>query len=201
MGRCCEMVARQVNEEGSKVQVQASYASAVAKKYPEQVVIAIAKDSSGKYNPITLGWTMITSGQPPMMAISIGLGRHSLGAVRHSGEFVLAFPSVAMSEDTLFFGSRSGRDVNKLAARGTGTQLATELDCVLLSDAVANFECVVEGEMLTGDHVLFVGRLVAAHTNEDADVGRLYNFGGGDFGQAIQSTSQTGARSNSTASL
>jgi flavin reductase (DIM6/NTAB) family NADH-FMN oxidoreductase RutF len=51
----------------------------------------------------------------------------------------------------------------------------------LLSDAVANFECVLESELLTGDHVIFAGRIVAAHVNEDPDVVRLYNLGGGEF--------------------
>ena len=168
------------------MQAQTSYALAVARKYPEQVVIAVAKDASGKCNPITLGWTMITSGEPPMMAISIGVGRHSLEAVRQSGAFVLSFPSVAMEEDTLYFGTYSGRDRDKLAERRTATKRASEIDCVLLSDAVANFECRVVDEMTTGDHVLFVGRVVAAHANQDPDVERLYNFGGGAFGRAAR---------------
>lgn len=46
------------------MQVQTIYRKAISRKYPEQVVIAIAKDAQGKYNPITLGWTMITSGSP-----------------------------------------------------------------------------------------------------------------------------------------
>ena len=52
------------------MQRAASYDEAIGRKYPEQVVIAIARDSDGKFNPITLGWVMCTSGKPPMMAIS-----------------------------------------------------------------------------------------------------------------------------------
>ena len=50
---------------------------------------------------------------------------------------------------------------------------------MLLSEAVANFECVLETELTTGDHMLFVGRVVAAHVNADERVARLMNFGGG----------------------
>jgi len=167
------------------MQVKTRYEKAVARKYPEQVVIAIAKDAQGKFNPITLGWTMITSGQPPMMAISIGYGRYSLSAVRQSREFVISFPSSTMASDMLFFGTKSGRDVDKLAACGTKTQPATEIDGVLLADAVANFECKLEAELETGDHVLFVGRIVASHTNEDQTVHRLYNLGKGKFKGAL----------------
>jgi flavin reductase (DIM6/NTAB) family NADH-FMN oxidoreductase RutF len=51
------------------MQKQVEYSEAVKTKYPEQVVITIAKDRQGKANPVTLGWTMIVSGNPPMMAL------------------------------------------------------------------------------------------------------------------------------------
>ena len=161
------------------MQVETSYAEAIVRKYPEQVAIAIAKDSAGKYNPITLGWTMITSGDPPMMAISVAHQRHSLGAIRQAKAYVISFPSAAMAEEALFFGTKSGRDIDKLAALKTATQPAKEIDCVLLADAVANFECVLEGEMTTGDHVILAGRVVAAHMNDDISVRRLYTLGSG----------------------
>jgi hypothetical protein len=53
------------------MQKQVEYAEAVKTKYPEQIVIAIAKDSAGKANPITLGWTMFASGNPLMMAYRV----------------------------------------------------------------------------------------------------------------------------------
>jgi flavin reductase (DIM6/NTAB) family NADH-FMN oxidoreductase RutF len=51
------------------------------------------------------------------------------------------------------------------------------IDSVLLADAVANFECRVVSEMQTGDHVIFVGQVVASHVNEDASRKRLYSVG------------------------
>jgi flavin reductase (DIM6/NTAB) family NADH-FMN oxidoreductase RutF len=158
------------------MQVAVPYPEAIVRKYPEAVVIALAREAGGKCNPITLGWTMITSHQPPMMAISVGATRYSLGVIRKAGEFVIAFPSAQMAEDALFFGTNSGRDLDKLAARGTPTQPADEVDGLLLADAVANFECRLEGELETGDHVILVGRIVAAHVNQDASLQRLYTL-------------------------
>jgi len=164
------------------MQMTTSYDEAVAHKYPEQVVVAIARDAQGKCNPIALGWTMFCSMQPPLVAIAVNLGHHSTAAIRHARAFVLAMPSVAQAEDTLYFGSVSGRDVDKLAVRGTATQPADKIDCVLLADAVVNLECVLQNEFITGDHAIFVGRVVAAHTNGDAGVKRLYSLGGGKLG-------------------
>ncbi len=158
------------------MQIQTSCEQAINRKYPEQVAIAIVKDAQGKYNPITLGWTMITSHRPPMMAISVGHTRHSLGALRQAREFVICFPASTMSEDALFCGTKSGRDLDKLAERGTETQPATVIDGVLFADAVANFECKLESELETGDHVLFVGRVVASYVNETGETHRLYTL-------------------------
>jgi flavin reductase (DIM6/NTAB) family NADH-FMN oxidoreductase RutF len=47
-----------------------------------------------------------------------------------------------------------------------------------LSDAVANFECRLVGEMETGDHFIFVGEVVRCHVNEDT-LDRLYTVGPG----------------------
>ena len=159
------------------MQIAAAFDNAELRKYPSEVVVAIARDSLGKHNPITLGWSMFTSHNPPMLAISVGLQRHSLDAIRQSGEFVIAFVSPEMAGDTLYFGTYSGRDEDKLAVRGTKTQPATEIDSVILSDAVSNFECVLDGELQTHDHVIFAGRVVASHMNQDPGVQRLYNVG------------------------
>lgn len=159
------------------MQVPTTYEEATARKYPEQVAIAIAKDRQGKFNPITLGWIMFTSHQPPMMAISVGLTRYSLEAIRQAREFVLCFPSSAMASEALLYGTKSGRELDKLAASKVKTQPATVIDAVLLADAVANFECKLVSEVQTGDHVLFVGQVMAAHVNEDRTLDRLYSLG------------------------
>ena len=159
------------------MQVETTYDQAAIRKYPEAVAIAIAKDPQGKHNPITLGWVMTTSHEPPMFAFSVGLTRYSLEAIRFAGQFVISYPSEAMAEESLLFGTQSGRDMDKIAESGAPTQPATKIDGVLLADAVANFECELEGEMVTGDHVIFVGRVVASHMNKDRAVQRVYTVG------------------------
>ncbi len=147
------------------MQKQVEYAEAVKTKYPEQIVIAIARDKGGKANPITLGWTMFASGDPLMMAIAVAAGHYSVKAIEHSKCFTVAYPSAEMAQAALFFGSHSGRDTDKLAETGCRTEPAKQIDSVLLSDAVANFECVEESRVQAGDHIIYIGRVVAAHVN------------------------------------
>ena len=160
------------------MQKQVEYAEAVRTKYPEQVVIAIARDKNGKANPITLGWTMFASGNPLMMAIAVAAGHYTVKAIEHSKCFTLVYPSAEMAEDALFFGSRSGRDTDKLAESHCRTEPAKQIDSVLLSDAVANFECVEESRLPAGDHIIYIGRVVAAHVNTEPRK-RLYTVAPG----------------------
>ncbi len=159
------------------MQIKTAVGQAMNRKYPEPIAIAVAKDAQGKYNPITLGWIMPSSGEPPMLAIAVAYARHSYQAIRQSREFVIALPSSSMAKDALFHGTHSGREMDKLAVCETRTQRASAIDCVLLAEAVANFECVLESETKSGDHAIFVGRIVAAHMHSDRTARRLYTVG------------------------
>jgi flavin reductase (DIM6/NTAB) family NADH-FMN oxidoreductase RutF len=158
------------------MQKQVEYEQAIKTKYPEQVVIAIAKDKNGKANPVTLGWTMIVSGVPPMMAIAVAKTHYSVETITHSKCFTIAFPSSEMADAALFFGSKSGRNTDKFAQFNCKLSPAKKIDSVLLADAVANFECVLESQTPVGDHIIFVGRIVASHINTKPKK-RLYSIG------------------------
>ena len=160
------------------MQKQVEYPEAIKTKYPEQVVIAIARDKNGKDNPVTLGWTMIVSGSPPMMAIAVAKKHYSIETIRHSRCFTIAFPSSEMADAALFFGSKSGRDSDKFAEFDCKTEPAKAIDSVLLCDAVANFECTLESQTPAGDHIIFVGRVVCSHMNIEPKR-RLYTVGPG----------------------
>ncbi len=160
------------------MQKQVEYQDAIKTKYPEQVVIAIAKDKAGRANPVTLGWTMIVSGKPPMMAIAVAKKHYSIETIRHSKSFTIVYPSSDMGDAALFFGSRSGRDVDKLAEFDCTTEPAKAIDSVLLTDAVANFECTLESETEAGDNIIFVGKVVSSHVNTETKK-RLYTIAPG----------------------
>jgi flavin reductase (DIM6/NTAB) family NADH-FMN oxidoreductase RutF len=158
------------------MQKQVPYSEAKATKYPEPLAIVMAKDREGKVNPIPVGWIMTASNEPPMLAIAVGKTRYSAETITHSRSFTVAYPSEAMQPLVLAFGSASGRDVDKLEEAACATQPALEIDGLLLTDAVANFECELESYMPAGDHMIFVGRVVAAHVT-DLPLDRLYTVG------------------------
>lgn len=158
------------------MQKQTEYDQAIKTKYPEQIVIAVAKDKNGKANPVTLGWTMIASQKPPMMAVALAKSHYSVQTIRFSKCFTISFPSSDMAEEALFFGSKSGSEVDKFAESDCKTEPAKEIDSLLLSDAVANFECRLVCETEAGDHIIFVGEIIASHKNTEPKK-RLYTVG------------------------
>jgi flavin reductase (DIM6/NTAB) family NADH-FMN oxidoreductase RutF len=160
------------------MQKQTSFEQTSRTKYPEQVVIVIAKDKNGKANPVTLGWTMFASYDPPMMAIGVYKGHYTVKCIRHSKCFTLVYPSFDMAKAALFFGSHSGKDTDKLAEFTCKTASAKKIDSVLLTDAVANFECRLVRQVPTGDHITFVGQVVCSHINSKRKR-RLYSLGSG----------------------
>ena len=157
-----------------------SYGEAMGRKYPEQVAWATCVDEQGNPNAIALGWAMCTSFVPPMVAISIGHTRYSLELIDRAGEFTLVFPSEAMKDATLVVGTKSGRDGDKMAEAGVKLLPGTAVGAPLVDDAVANFECKVRGKLVTGDHTIFAGEVVASHVGPP-EARRIYNIGDYDF--------------------
>jgi flavin reductase (DIM6/NTAB) family NADH-FMN oxidoreductase RutF len=160
------------------MQKQVTFEQAVKTKYPEQVIIAIAKDKTGKANPVTLGWTMFASYEPPMFAIGVYKGHYTVKCIRHSKCFTIVYPSSDMAKAALFFGSHSGRNTDKLAKFKCRTAPAKKIDSIILTDAVANFECRLVKQIATGDHITFVGEVICSHINKKSKK-RLYSLGSG----------------------
>jgi flavin reductase (DIM6/NTAB) family NADH-FMN oxidoreductase RutF len=160
------------------MQKPVAYSKAFAVRPPREVVIGIAKDVQGKYNPITLGMFTHVGIKPPVLAVSIAKQQYSLRAFRLAKEFVIALPGASQAEETMLYGTRSGRDCDKLALAGAETQPASQIDCVLLTGAAANYECRLIAETAVGGHVVLFGEVVAAHV-ADPPVRRLYILGPG----------------------
>jgi flavin reductase (DIM6/NTAB) family NADH-FMN oxidoreductase RutF len=179
---------KETKAKGSQKQVD--YREAIRTKYPEQLIITIAKDEKGKPNPMTMGWTMITSGNPPMMAVSLSKGHYTTKCIKQSKCFTIVYPSSEMADAALFFGTHTGWNTDKFAEFDCPHEPAKEIDSVLLTEAVANFECQLEKEVETGDHIIFVGRIVASHINTEPKK-RLYIIGSGSKLGAVEPVKQS----------
>jgi len=156
---------------------EVKWSEAIRRKYPEPVVLVVSCDSNGKPNVMPAGWSMVTSGSPPMLAVSIGHTRYTYELIKKINEFVLVFPSEKMKGLIDPLGSCSGRDVDKFAEYNIETIKSKYVKPPLMKDSVACFECRVAGELMTGDHTIFAGEVLASYIS-DKHKYRLYNFSG-----------------------
>ena len=145
-------------------------------KYPEWIDLVVSRASDGQVNVMPVGWSMVASGSPHLYAVAIHSRHYTTELIQESGEFVVAAPSAAMADATHYCGTHSGRAGDKIGPSGLDLVPATEIHTPLLKGAVYNLECVLHSQVPCGDHVLFIGEVVAAHVDREAGH-RLVNFG------------------------
>lgn len=142
----------------------------IASNSNKRVALAVVESADGTPNVITLEWFMKTSIQPPMFAISVGHGRFSHPALQENRYFNLVIPSAEMREDVIFFGTKSGRDINKLKERNIKSVPGKYKKLPIFQDAVANFECKIISQVNSGDHTIFIGEVKYSWVDEQKNI-------------------------------
>ncbi|MFH0880150.1 MAG: flavin reductase family protein [Lentisphaerota bacterium] len=159
------------------MQKKTSLKSAMARKYPEAVVLVTTGDAKGRTNVMAVGWYAAVSLDPPMLMLVIDDEAFTYAMIRKTRQFIVAFPSVTMAKQVLFAGSHHGHRRDKIKECGLRTQPAAKVRAPLLTDAAANFECELVKVYRPGDCPLLVGKIIAAHENTKRAVKRVYVVG------------------------
>lgn len=161
------------------MQRQETVEAALARKYPEQVVLVVTRGADGQTNVMAVGWAGIASGEPLIFMLGIDDGAYTYELIRATRAFVVAYPSDRMGPAVLHAGSVHGRNRDKLAETGLATTPARHIAAPLLAEAVANFECELVDIVKPGDCPIVFGRVLAAHVNADPELKRLYTVAAG----------------------
>lgn len=106
---------------------------------------------------------MPLSFDPPQYGIAINSESYGAELIRKSGVFIVNFVPHDWEETILFCGRASGRNVNKIQEAGLDTEPGRYVVAPRLCGAVGHIECVVIHKIATGDHILFVGKVLDAH--------------------------------------
>jgi flavin reductase (DIM6/NTAB) family NADH-FMN oxidoreductase RutF len=133
----------------------------IASPYP--YILITGTDKDGKPNAMGAGWWSFTSMAPPLALVSIGKTRYTHECVKHTNDFVICFPSEEQAKGAWACGIKSGRGRDKLAEAGLKAIPAAKVKAPIIEGCTAAFECKVINEVETGDHVVFVGEIVAMH--------------------------------------
>ena len=142
---------------------------AVARSAPMVYTVVTSLDECGKPNALGVSWVMRTSFEPLLMLISIDHRRYSHEGIKKNGEFVINYPSALQQKGAWICGTTSGRDTDKTRTSGLSFIPSEKVKAPTLDDVVVAFECVVVSEFVTGDHTVFVGRVVATRGNPEEE--------------------------------
>jgi len=138
-----------------------SWNDVVTMTSPHPYVLATSVGKEGKGNIVGLGWWTICSWSPPMVAISLGEKRFSLGNIERGGDFVLCFVGEEHARGAWVCGTKSGRTCDKFEEAGFTAVPSAKVKSPTIGESLVALECVVKGRLVTGDHVLLAGEIVA----------------------------------------
>jgi flavin reductase (DIM6/NTAB) family NADH-FMN oxidoreductase RutF len=109
-------------------------------------------------NAFTAAWLTQVSFDPLLLALSVNPGHASFPLLVGGGGFAVSVLSRDQLDLARHFGTRSGREADKLA--GVSWR-AGRTGAPILSEAVAYLECVLTRRIPAGDHEVVIARPVA----------------------------------------
>ena len=143
--------------------------------HPRPAVIVVSLDSNGKPNGMTAAWTTPVSMKPPLISVSIAPRRYTYKLIKETGDFTVNVLDVNLVAEAHFFGTRSGRRVDKFAESKLTTERSSRVKSPHIKEALAVLECNLHREIKLGDHVLIVGEVLEAYVKPGAMKRGIYN--------------------------
>lgn len=136
------------------------------RQLPVRPVYLVSAQHEGKSNIISVGMFAYFSGKPALVGVGIAPSRHTFRLIRDSGEFVVNVVDEGLREAVRICGEKSGRDVDKFALAKLKPSEGTKVKAPLIEESPVSIECRVVKEVEAGDHVWFIGEVLAAHIRE-----------------------------------
>ena len=136
--------------------------------YPTPAGLIVSVDSEGKPNIITLGEVFnLGLTQPAIVGIAIRKSRYSHVLIRSSGCFTVNLPHAGMVREVDACGMVSGKDQDKFSVFGLTPLESKHVRAPIIKECPVNMECELCGFLETGDHDLFMGRVLEVYADEE----------------------------------
>ncbi|MBD3203146.1 hypothetical protein GF327_02550 [Candidatus Woesearchaeota archaeon] len=157
---------------------------------PRQIVLVTCRavvNNFGKQelkdNITTIIWHSPLSNEPKMYCISIHKQRFSHELLSKSKVFCVNFMDVNYESHVLFCKNNTGNNLDKFIATGLTKMEAQKIDCSLIKEASAHLECEIINEIETGDHILFLARVLNDKLYRKDK--RIFHISGDEFSTII----------------
>jgi len=128
--------------------------------YPTPVFVIGTYDKNSKPNVMTASWSGICCSDPPCLAVSLRKATYTYGNVMEQKAFTVNVPSKKFIHETDYFGSVSGKKLDKLLATNL-TAIKSELvNAPYIKEFPLTLECTVVHTFELGLHTQFVGEIL-----------------------------------------
>ncbi|MDH5460009.1 MAG: flavin reductase family protein [Candidatus Bathyarchaeota archaeon] len=136
------------------------------RQLPIRPVYLVSVEHEGKKNIISIGMFAFFSGKPTLVGVGIAPSRYSFELVRKSGEYVVNVVDDKLMEAVRICGEKSGREVDKFELAKLTPVRGVKVKAPLIQESPVSIECKVVKEVEVGDHVWFIGEVLAVHVRE-----------------------------------
>tara|TARA_Y100000034_G_C6741519_1_gene329059 strand:+ start:249 stop:749 length:501 start_codon:yes stop_codon:yes gene_type:complete len=149
--------------------------------YPRQVVLITTRHDvedpfssrkEEKDDIFACDWHMPLSREPKMYAIAVHKDRFSLSLIQNSKFFCINFVSHRLEKQVIEIEKHNSQHIDKFSKAEIELEECNTITCGRLINAVGYFECEVVDEIDTGDHVLFIAKVM--HITEKDNLPRLF---------------------------
>jgi len=154
---------------------------------PQLVSLITTLDRAGQPNVATFAWVTSTSHDPELIAVSVSEARYTHECL--TDEFVVNLPTKDLVEQVWAVGTLSGRNKNKFQVAGLTPIPSVVVKPPRIAECLTHIECRIVDTLETGDHTIFIGKVVAKSADFDAikngalneHVEPLFHLGGTKF--------------------
>jgi flavin reductase (DIM6/NTAB) family NADH-FMN oxidoreductase RutF len=103
-----------------------------------------------------------------LYGISLAPKRYSASLIKTTQEFVINFIPYSLVEAAHYCGTHSGKKIDKVCKTGLTLIPSKKVSTPMIQEGYAHLECKLRQSISLGDHLFFIGEVVAVSSDENA---------------------------------
>lgn len=125
-------------------------------------------DNAGKANMMTAAWVGICCSKPPCVTVSLRKATYTYQNIMERKAFTVNIPSTNYIKETDYFGTVSGKEVDKLATTGLTSIKGEHVDAPYIKEFPVAVECKLVKTVELGLHTMFIGEIMDVKMDKNA---------------------------------
>jgi flavin reductase (DIM6/NTAB) family NADH-FMN oxidoreductase RutF len=135
--------------------------------YPMPTLLVAVRTGPDSANVLTIAWGGIASGNPPTIALGIGLMHYSASFIDQVGDLTVNIPRSSQVIGVDYCGTVSGiQDPDKPGTCGWTMVPSTKISSPYIDECPINLECRLVEKVVRTTNVTYLAEIVETHVDE-----------------------------------